>query len=227
MRRWIALAVALLLAGGGVATTPVVADAAPAKAAKAKKKGKKAKRKKRKKRATATRPVAGPQGPAGPAGPPGTSVVARVRTAQPSTASGMANAPIALTGATWTQQADESDDFIGEVTMTLPSECTVSGPAPTDDPVWWLESELGGWEYVGGAWVEVKLGDEYIGYADFPVFDGEAGRTVTRSLYIERKLMEPGTPTPRELKAQIGTYCENEDSTFTLQALRVNVIGIR
>ena len=229
-RRVIALCVALALVGGGASALPVAADAAPAKAKAAKKKAK-AKKKKRKKKkpapAAAQQGQPGPQGPAGPAGPPGTAVVARAKLAAPATYSGIANGKPALEGAKWTQQAGETDDFVGEVTMTLPKECTVSGPAPTDDPVWWLEGELGGWEYVGGAWVELMLGDQWVGYADFPVWEGEGGRTVTQSFQIERKLMEPETATDRELTARVDTYCENEDATFTLQALKVNVIGIR
>lgn len=228
MRRVIALFVALLLCGGGAAV-PVTADAAPAKAsAKAKKAKKKARKKKRKKRPAPAQSQPGPQGPAGPAGPPGTSIVTRVRLAAPTTISSnddMVNVP--LTGAKWTQQADETDDFVGEVTVTLPAACDVSGPGPTDDPLFWAESQIYGYEFMGGGWGALKLGKEYIGFVDFPVYEEEGGRAVTQSFYIDRKLMEPGTPTERELTFEFGKYCEGEGQDFRLDALKVNVVGIR
>ena len=226
MRRMIALLVALTMVGGTVAV-PVVSHAAPAKSAKAKKK--KAKKKKRKK-ATRSAPVQGapgPQGPAGPAGPPGTSIVARARLAAPMTITRNEMTAVPLTGAKWTQQADETDDFVGEATVTLPSECTVAGPGPTDDPVWWLEDQLYGAEYIGGAWAELKLGTESLGYVDFPVWEEDAGKTITRSFYIDRKLMEPGTPTERELTLQFGRFCDGEGQDFKVEAVKVNVVGIR
>lgn len=236
LRRGIALLVALLLIGGQAAATPVAAGAATSKAEA--KKGKKAKKKKRKKvrkkapaQPTAGAPGAqgpqGAQGPAGPAGPAGSSVVARVRSTGPMTAQSMGQTKVPLTGATWTQQADETDDFVGEVTMTTPAECTASGPGLTDDPVWYLEGQLGGWEYIGGAYVDVMLGKEWVGTAEFPAFPEEAGKTITRTLHIQRRLMEPGTPTERELTAQVDSYCEGDGESFTLQSLKVNVIGIR
>ena len=229
MRRWIALLVALTMVGGGVAV-PVVADAAPAKSAKAKKAKKKKARKKKRRKAARTAPahgVPGPQGPAGPAGPPGTAVVARARLAAPVTVGSEEMVPVPLTGSKWVQQADETDDFVGEVSVTLPPECTVAGPGPTDDPIWWLEDQIYGTEYFGGGWGELKLGDETLGFAEFPVWPEDAGKTITRSFYIDRKLMEPGTPTERELTFRFGRYCEGEGQDFRIEALKVNVVGIR
>lgn len=226
MRRLIALLVALTMVGGTVAV-PVVAHAAPAKSAKKAKK-KKAKKKKRKRGAAQGAPgPQGPAGPAGPAGPSGTAVVARARLAAPVTLTSNSDTPVPLAGGKWTQQADETDDFIGEATVTLPAECTVEGPGPADDPVWWLEDQMYGAYYVGGAWGELKLGEENLGYVDFPVFEEDAGKTVTRSFYIDRKLMEPGTPTDREVTLKFNRFCDNADATFTIQAVKLNVIGIR
>lgn len=229
MNRLVALLVALLLVGGGATAVPVAADAGPAKASKAKKAKKAKKKKKRKKRSGPARQgQPGPQGPAGPAGPPGTSIVARARLVAPmaiTSNEGMTNVP--LTGASWTQQADETDDFVGEATMRLPAECTASGPGPTDNPIWWLEDQVYGFEYIGGAWGELKLGKETLGYVDFPVWPEQAGKTVTRSFYIDRKLMEPGTPTARGLTVEFGKYCEEEGQDFQLESLKINVVGIR
>lgn len=230
MRRFVALLVALTMVGGTVAV-PVVAHAAPAKSAAKKAKKKKAKKKKRKRSAAGAQGAPGPQGPAGPAGPAGPSgstVVARARLAAPVTLTSNDGTPVPLMGAKWVQQADETDDFIGEATVTLPAECTVEGPGPTDDPIWWLEDQVyGGGFYVGGAWGELKLAEENLGYVDFPVFEEDAGRTVTRSFYIDRKLMEPGTPTEREVTLKFNRFCDNADATFTIQAVKLNVIGIR
>ena len=230
MRRWIALLVALAMVGGGVAV-PVVADAAPAKSAKAKAKAKKKKAKKKKrKKAARTAPAqgtAGPQGPAGPAGPPGTSVVARARLSAPMTITSSEMVKVPLTGSKWTQQADETDDFVAEATVTLPAECTAPEPGPMDSPIFWAESQVYGYEFVGGGFGDLKLGDEYLGFVDFPVFAEDAGKTITQSFHIDRKLMEPGTPTDRELTFEFSRYCEGEGQDFKVEALKVNVIGIR
>ena len=224
MRRWIALLVALTMVGG--VTVPVVADAAPAKSAKAKKKAKK--KKKRKKAASKpARGAPGPQGPAGPAGPPGTTIVARARLVAPMTISGEEMVKVPLTGAKWIQQADETDDFIAEATVTLPPECTTSGPGPTEDPIFWAESQAFGYEFVGGGFGDLRLGGEYLGFVDFPVWEGEGGKTVTQSFHIDRQLMEPGAPTERELTFEFGKSCNSEGQDFRLESLRVNVVGIR
>jgi hypothetical protein len=154
-------------------------------------------------------------------------VVARARLTAPMTISGTEMVAVPLTGAKWIQQADETDDFVAEATLTLPAECTGYQPGPADDPIFWAESQVFGYEFVGGGFGALKLGREYIGYVDFPVFEGEAGRTVTRSFYIDRKLMEPGTPTERELTLEFGDYCEGDGQELRLEAARVNVIGIR
>ena len=229
MGRMIALLVALSMVGGAVAL-PVIADAAPAKSAKAKKAKKKKAKKKKRKQAARTAPAQGrpgPQGPTGPAGPPGTSVVARARLVAPMTISSEEMVSVPLTGSKWIQQADETDDFVGEVSVTLPSECTVAGPGPTDNPTWWLEDQIYGYEYFGGGWGELRLGDETLGFAEFPAFPEEGGKTVTQSFHIERKLMEPGAATDRELTFAFARYCEGAGQDFKVEALRVNVIGIR
>ena len=230
MRRWIALLVALTMVGG--VAVPVVADAAPAKSAKSAKAQKKKKKKKKRKKSAAkpAQGAPGPQGPAGPAGPagsPGTTIVARARLAAPVTISSNEMTPVPLTGGRWMQQADETDDFVGEATVTLPAECTVAGPGPTDDPIWWLEDQAFGAEYFGGAWGELKLGKDTLAWVDYPVWPEEAGKTVTRSFHIDRKLMEPGTPTERELTLEFGRYCEGEGQDFKVEAVKVNVVGIR
>lgn len=225
MKRAIALVVALLLLGGHAVVEPVSAGAAPAKSAKAKKaKKKKAKKKKRKAPAKA---APGPAGPAGPAGPPGTSIVARARLAAPMTITSPEMTRVPLTGAKWIQQADESDDFIAEATVTLPAQCDAPEPQPTSDPLFWAESQVFGYEFIGGGFGNLKLGGEYVGFVDFPVFEEDAGRTITRSFYIDRKLMEPGTPTERELTLEFGKWCEGEGQDLRLESVKVNVIGIR
>ncbi len=234
MSKLIALLVALSVAGAGAVALPVAADAAPAKAKKCSKgaaKKKKCKRPKKRPAPQAQQP--GPQGPAGPAGPagqpgsPGTTIVARARLAAPMTITGDDMVKVPMTGATWTQQADETDDFVGEATMKLPAECTASGPGPTDNPMWWAEDQAFGTEYFGGAWGDIKLGKEFIGYVDFPVFPEEGGRTVTSSFHMQRKLMEPETATPRELTIEFGKYCEGAGQDFQLESVKVNVIGVR
>ena len=233
IRRLIGLLVALVLVGGHAAATPAGASAAPAKAKKCKKRASAKQKCKRAKKRTAAKPVAGPpgqpgaQGPAGPAGPPGTTIVARARLAAPMTITGEEMVDVPLTGASWTQQADETDDFVGEVTVTTPAACDVSGPGPTDDPIFWAESELYGYEFFGGGWGALKLGEDYIGYVDFHVWEEEAGKTVTQSFYIDRKLMEPGTPTARQLTFEFGKYCEGEGQDFRVEAVKVTVVGIR
>jgi hypothetical protein len=65
---------------------------------------------------------AGAQGPQGAPGPRGTSVVARARNLSSITTSGTTETNWPLAGNTWTQAADETNEFLVEVTVT-PSGC--------------------------------------------------------------------------------------------------------
>jgi len=168
----------------------------------------------------------GPQGDKGPTGDKGlqgdpgpigglTKIVARMDndgpTSSPST--GGAATPVATTGGTWTQAADELDEIIGRVTVTRPG-------APCNF--------LSGAEF-GGFSVALKLGGVQIAQASGQPGSGAATFdlvTGANPILLRPVLFPPATPTARALTLEISDTCSNSN-VATLTDLELAVVGYR
>jgi hypothetical protein len=157
--------------------------------------------------------VAGPQGAQGPQGErgqagergpqglSGASIVARVRSATPSITTGNAGveANWPLTGNTWTQGANELDDF-GYSETQIDSTGTGNCAATLT------------------TWVDGKK------LYENPIYAG-AGETLRDMPVTYGRLFDPGSPTPHELAI---TVRDNSDScNFTFKDLKLNVVGLK
>jgi hypothetical protein len=112
----------------------------------------------------------GQTGPAGPEGAPGSSVVARVRSVGPFTATSEPE-DVPLSGGTWTQQAEEVDQLVGQVRMHGAGGCRVrfyvdgrlqartlgEGNEPTETVYWLIGKGPGGSASIEGKSVLLGL----------------------------------------------------------------------
>jgi hypothetical protein len=142
----------------------------------------------------------GQAGERGPQGLSGASIVARVRSATPSITTGNAGveANWPLTGNTWTQGANELDDFgysETQIDSTGTGICTATLTT-------WVDGE--------------KLYEN-------PIRVG-AGETLRDMPVTYGRLFDPGSPTPHELTV---TVRDNSDAcSFTFKDLKLNVLGL-
>ena len=184
---------------------------------------------------------AGPAGPPGKEGQPGASstsvvvgasgmsVVARARSVAPvETSSTEASTPTfasdPLTGGSWTQHANELDQLVGQVTLTLPTEASCEGG---NYPVA-VEILLDG-TVVGGASANTgateKTETVSIGWTKKALpsgaFSDEWPEDVSPWLY------EPGTDTSHTLTAQVADVCQPpSDGHAKIQSISVDVLGV-
>lgn len=115
--------------------------------------------------------------------------------------------PYPLSGNTWTQSADETDQFIGELVYT--DNC---------------EGDFG-----QGAVLTFRVDGRRLGAATLP--DKRNGRTYRESFEVEdypsgaATLFEPGKSKRRKLTVGISDSCLS--GSVTVRSLRVNVLGFR
>ena len=155
----------------------------------------------------------GTEGKAGDEGPSGTSVVARARSIEaitPPDESEHFNDP--LNGGTWTQQADELNAVVGQVTVTAPSEkCVEPGP-----PL---------------AWFEILLDGDQVALIQSQEYSEGETRTlpfeVQKFAYPTRWLYEPGKATSHTLTVQVKTLCGTGKGSFTVKSVSIDVIGVK
>ncbi len=171
----------------------------------------------------------GKEGQQGPPGP-GTSVVARVRSGAPveTTSTEAGNPTFAsdpLTTANWTQHANELDQLVGQLTVSLPTEasCEASNPSVA---------------------VEILLDGTLVGGATAST--GATPRTETVSIGWTKKepmggafsdswpaenvspwLYEPGVDTSHTLTAQVADICNPPAGVHAkIQSISVDVSGV-
>ena len=172
----------------------------------------------------------GKEGQPGSPGAPGTSVIARARSVAPvATSSTEAGTPTfesdPLTGGSWTQHANELDQLVGQVTVTLPTEASCeSGSFPVA--------------------VEILLDGTLVGGAAAHI--GETAKTETVSIGWTKKvpapfgafseawpaeglspwLYEPGQDTPHTLTAQVADICQQPGVHAKIQSISLDVLGV-
>jgi len=181
----------------------------------------------------------GETGPQGAPGADGTTVVARIRSAgavmtqstDPKHAT-YTNDP--LTGATWTQGAQELDQIMGEVEITMPTEATcgtgTGGPPNGGTGVVLI--------YFNGSLVgearayavstattrlrQLKWGEQFVGGGGFSYLLEPASFLTA---------YEPGTPTGETLTAKIADDCGYENAQtgghFTIDSIKIDVLGAK
>jgi hypothetical protein len=157
----------------------------------------------------------GAQGAQGEPGSPGSSVIDRVRLAEP-VATTKEPSTVDLSDPTWTQAGEEVDQIAGEVTLTPASrgECNAGEGAPT----------RGGVRiFLDGAQVsEASLFN--LSTAPTTIQLEWGGTAAPLDL-----LFEPGTSTTRTITAQAWDYCQaggtSNHGHFLIDAISLDVIG--
>ena len=142
---------------------------------------------------------------------PGSGIVARAASTGPVASSSSPDfldpddgTPIPLTGATWTQHADETDQIYGEVEFTPPEACaTPFGP--------------------GFLLVPFFIDGQQVGEAFSAALRDDTLRIKTD---FGRYVYEPGTSETRTLTAVALDTCR-DGNHFTVDSVKVSVEGVR
>jgi hypothetical protein len=140
---------------------------------------------------------------------PGSGIVARATSTEPASSNSPTpfdtaqGTPVPLTGGTWTQQADETDDVYGVVEITPPPACQSFGTTGFLAVGFFIDGER-----IGGA-----------------SSTGVRDETLTIAL-DQRYVYEPGSPRTRTLTARAADTCQ-DGNHFTVDSVRVSVNGIR
>jgi hypothetical protein len=184
--------------------------------------------------------ASGAAGPEGQPGQSGTTVVARVRIAAAAasvTTEGLGGA-VGLTGGSWTQHAQELDQLVGEVEMTVPPEATCTENHQNEN-------------FPGRATVHLLLDGTLVGIADstaprgpgstdlVPIQWSNGSPAVGGSHLLEffevrsseLPVWEPGADTSRTLTAVAADNCGDDGGSsgghFTVDSINVDVLGAR
>jgi hypothetical protein len=153
----------------------------------------------------------GAPGPAGSGSTGSSTVVDRARSVTPVTPATRdpVTFPVALTGASWTQKADEVDQLVGSANITLPAGC------------------VDGANYPGGV-VEVSVS---VG-GGTPILVGSAGQAQSPGTFevpvrfTAPTLFEPGADAVNTFSAVFYDFCDSGPHA-TLNSLRLDAIGTR
>ena len=152
----------------------------------------------------------GLNGKNGTDGQNGSAVVDRARSTGPVTApSGSGSGTpvqIPLTSASWTQQAQEVDQFVGRMIYTPPASCG---------------------SFIGAGTLQVDLNGQSITSVGLVPFGGSGPQTTP--LTFPTGAFEPGTSTARTLTATVTNNCSTQNSgqDFTINSLAIDVIAAR
>jgi hypothetical protein len=164
----------------------------------------------------------GATGPTGPEGASGSSVIARVRSVGPvKTPTEPTLASVSLTGATWTQKAEELDHIIGQISLTTPSvtECTV-GLGGSEAQMRWsvlldgtvIMSALGAEDFNGPKTLTIPISGGNSNNASEWVY--EPGKSTSHTLTVEAK-------------DECGVNGGKASGHYTINSVSIDVIGIR
>jgi hypothetical protein len=170
----------------------------------------------------------GSTGPTGAEGASGSSVVARIRSvaALTTTSTEQANPTFVgdpLTGGTWTQRANELNQFVGQVTLTIPPEANCGGSTYPVAVELLLDGSLVGGTY-GFSGKTEGTETHSIGWIKTvptggPFYYSWPGETVPPWLY------EPGKDTSHLLTAKVADDC-TVGGHATIQSISVDVVGV-
>jgi hypothetical protein len=148
--------------------------------------------------------TAGAKGAVGPAGPPGadgnSSIVMRARGSGTTTGPHGASTPVPLSGASWTQDANDVNLLTGSMTITIPSSCTGSF----------------------GNGVVLSVDGVPNTFALAPT--SPASSTVTMPLLVS-EVMEPGASTTHQLTAKLANSCTRSGEDFSVSNVKVDVVS--
>lgn len=147
----------------------------------------------------------GPKGDTGPAGR--NALVSRLRSTAPVQTSsdpipGGVAIPMSRSG--WTQEAEETDTIVGEITFTHPAACAST--------IGWLDL------YVNSTWL------------DSIRFTAPSGGTIVRKTFDSRfPIFEPGVPTPRSMTAKVrDTGCPSDPNAHpVVESVKINLLRYR
>jgi hypothetical protein len=149
----------------------------------------------------------GPRGPKGDTGPAGrNALVSRLRsTAAVETSSdpipGGVAVPMDRTG--WTQEPEETDTVVGEITFTHPAACAST--------IGWLDL------YLNGTWLD-------------SIRFAASGATSQKKTFDSKfPIFEPGQLTPRSLTAKVrDTGCASDPNAHvTVESVNINLLRFR
>lgn len=164
----------------------------------------------------------GPQGEPGPpgeAGPAGTSVVDRVRLTQPFV-TGSTFAPASLTGATWSQGAEEVQQLVGQIKVLVPSKSECDG-VEGEPTFFTLQVKLD-----GRTLAETSLRNISSGLETVPLeWKRPSG---AEGLVPAYWLAEPGTEAAHSLTVEGEDGCATlHTKHYVVESLSIAVIGAR
>jgi hypothetical protein len=124
---------------------------------------------------------------------------------------------VPLSNAAWTQEASETDGFIGTLTMQVPASC----PDQQYDPA------------SGMGMVALFADGQKIGSAGISWTASTAGTEASYGIDSLSAptgfLFEPGAPTPRTITAKVGDSCKGVTAAdrFVVTKLQVNAVALR
>jgi hypothetical protein len=153
----------------------------------------------------------GPQGSTGPAGANGTSIVARARFSGSVTMNGAAAVAVPLVNNSWTQAANEVDQFVaGQITFTIPSVADCAA----------------GNLILPGGTVTIRVNGTIVGSAGDSEFSSTATTSTKNFTFNGIFLFEPGFVTTNTITADASDDCKGSVHA-TLRFLAVDVEGAR
>lgn len=137
----------------------------------------------------------------------GGHIVARIRSTAPTTTAGTSVTQIPLSGAQWTQLANEVDHFVGVFTYTNPTDCT---GAPT-----------------AGFSLAVEVNGKSVGGGGSTFAPPESGVTSSGPLNMSPDLFEPGHAVDNQMTVGISDSCVDADQHYTVKSVKIDAIGYR
>ena len=143
--------------------------------------------------------AAGPPGPMGPAGHDGSASVAlRARSTGSTTAPHGTSTTVPLTGASWTQSANDLDLITGSMAVSIPASCTGS---------------------FGNSLV-ISVDGTPVTFGLAPTAPASTTETVP---FAVSELMEPGADTQHTIKAALANTCTKSGEDYSVSNVKIDV----
>jgi hypothetical protein len=145
--------------------------------------------------------AAGPSGPMGPAGHDGSASIAlRARSTGSTTAPHGTSTTVPLTGASWTQAANDLDLITGSMVVSIPASCTGS---------------------FGNSLV-ISVDGTPVTFALAPTIPASTTQTVP---FAVSELMEPGADTQHSIKAALANTCTKSGEDYSISNVKIDVVA--
>ena len=142
---------------------------------------------------------AGPGGPMGPAGHDGSASVAlRARGTGSTTAPHGTSTTVPLTGASWTQAANDLDLITGSMVVSIPASCTGS---------------------FGNSLI-ISVDGKPVTFGLAPTAPASTTETVP---FMVSELMEPGADTQHTIKAALANTCTKSGEDYSVSNVKIDV----